>query len=389
MASAKPENDPPRPAAGQAMSTAARAHLECVAGPEKGQTLRVAPNTTVLGRDATCDIILAETAISRQHARIERRGDQWVLVNLSTNGTLLNKKPVDEAPLSDRDEIRLGASTRLKFVIETVSLSTTGRPQFRRRVSAQQEEEAKTEETAPAAEETKPSLFARRKKLFIGLAIYIGVLLIALIWGLFFRGGTMPQNGEIPVLGRDQMVIPAPGARPLRIIDETPEGMMCESPIGDPVLVPLADFQTHKARVVPGIAKALDVKFTFEINAAQAEQCRKEAIQLYQIRYLPGKEGALFNAVRRFQQSLAYSGGRGYFEDQSTNKMYQEALKELINIVDQRYSKAVIKDKAGEAKEARAMYDGILRIVPERENVIYRNVAQRIDDLKRRHPEVK
>ena len=126
---------PPRPV-NPVVSTLARARLECIAGPQKGQTLRVAPSVTIIGRDPSCDIVLSETAISRQHCRIDRRADQWVLKNLSANGTLLNKKPVDEAALSDGDEIRLGAKTRLLFVVESVPLSSTGRPQFRRRTGA-------------------------------------------------------------------------------------------------------------------------------------------------------------------------------------------------------------------------------------------------------------
>ncbi|MCX5673458.1 MAG: FHA domain-containing protein, partial [Planctomycetota bacterium] len=166
----------PRPV-NPVVSTLARARLECIAGPEKGQTLRVAPNVTMMGRDPSCDVILSETAISRQHCRIDRRADQWVLKNLSANGTLLNKKPVDEAALPDGSEIRLGAKTRLRFVIESVPLSSTGRPQFRRRTGAP--EEAAAEEGQPEeVPEGKPSLFKRRKSLFIGLGIYLGVMLI-------------------------------------------------------------------------------------------------------------------------------------------------------------------------------------------------------------------
>lgn len=40
-----------------------------------------------LGRDPACDVRLAEPRASRLHARIERRGDKYVLVDLSSNGT--------------------------------------------------------------------------------------------------------------------------------------------------------------------------------------------------------------------------------------------------------------------------------------------------------------
>ena len=159
----------PRPRSG---SAAARAHLESIAGPEKGQTFRVAPGTTLIGRDPSCDVALSESAVSRQHARIEHRGDQWTLRNLSPNGTRLNKKPIDEAVLSDGDVIRVGAKTRLRFLVETVAVSPTGRPQFRPRTM-----EAQGEETGGEPEgkgEAKPPLFQRHKGLCSHSAVAAG-----------------------------------------------------------------------------------------------------------------------------------------------------------------------------------------------------------------------
>src|SRR5207247_5000903 len=40
-----------------------------------------------LGRDSTCDIVVSEKTASRLHARIERRGVQYILIDESTNGT--------------------------------------------------------------------------------------------------------------------------------------------------------------------------------------------------------------------------------------------------------------------------------------------------------------
>ena len=131
-------------------TTGARAHLECAAGPEKGQAFRVAPSVTVIGRDPSCDVVLSETAISRQHCRIERTGENWVLRNLSSNGTRIKRKTIDEYVLSDGDEIRIGADTRLEFVVEQVGRTQTGRPQFRPRTAEGESEPS--EEQAQEAE---------------------------------------------------------------------------------------------------------------------------------------------------------------------------------------------------------------------------------------------
>jgi class 3 adenylate cyclase len=42
-----------------------------------------------LGRDATCDIVLDDRKASRQHAKIERRRDKFVLADHSSNGTFV------------------------------------------------------------------------------------------------------------------------------------------------------------------------------------------------------------------------------------------------------------------------------------------------------------
>lgn len=43
----------------------------------------------VMGRDAACEITIRDRRASRQHARIERRGECFVLSDLSTNGTFV------------------------------------------------------------------------------------------------------------------------------------------------------------------------------------------------------------------------------------------------------------------------------------------------------------
>jgi len=390
----------PRPV-NPVVSTLARARLECIAGPEKGQTLRVAPNVTMIGRDPSCDIVLSETAISRQHCRIDRRADHWVLANLSANGTLLNKKPVDEAALPDGSEIRLGAKTRLRFVVESVPLSSTGRPQFRRRTGAP--EEAAAEEGQPEeVPEGKPSLFKRRKSLFIGLGIYLGVMLIVFGY-LAIIGIVKPpvRTDEVPTIGLDDTVRPAPGAAPLRIDHEDERGIWAVDARGQTVLVPAADLESGKARRITGIRKSVEVKFLESKNAPRGypytieeanplvgKECEKQALELYRVRNLPGKQTALYGAVRLFQKALAYHGGRGYFDDTHVNKIYRDALQEFVETVNRHYGNAVILEEADKYKQAYATYRHILDILPERENPVYTNAARRADVLRRRHPDL-
>jgi len=46
--------------------------------------------TLTLGRDPRCKLVVAERKASRQHARIERRGQDYYLVDTSTNGSFVS-----------------------------------------------------------------------------------------------------------------------------------------------------------------------------------------------------------------------------------------------------------------------------------------------------------
>lgn len=68
-----------------------------------------------LGRSPLCQIVVQRSTVSRLHAKIERDGPRYLLVDAgSANGTFVNGQRL-HAPhlLSDRDLIGLGAATAL------------------------------------------------------------------------------------------------------------------------------------------------------------------------------------------------------------------------------------------------------------------------------------
>lgn len=68
-----------------------------------------------IGRLPDCEILLTDSNVSRHHAEIRPRGDDFVLVDLgSTNGTKVNGIRVAERVLRDGDELTFGG-TRLRF----------------------------------------------------------------------------------------------------------------------------------------------------------------------------------------------------------------------------------------------------------------------------------
>jgi pSer/pThr/pTyr-binding forkhead associated (FHA) protein len=86
----------------------ARPDGEEVAFPLGGAILHV-------GRDETSDIRVDEPLVSRNHARLERRGTAWVLLDLgSTNLTRVNGDPIRERELRHGDVVQF-ARARCRF----------------------------------------------------------------------------------------------------------------------------------------------------------------------------------------------------------------------------------------------------------------------------------
>jgi len=79
-----------------------------------------------VGRDEASDIRVDEPLVSRAHARIERQGDGFRVVDLgSTNLTRVNGEVVKEQDLRDGDELRF-ARARCRFVCETAETVASG-----------------------------------------------------------------------------------------------------------------------------------------------------------------------------------------------------------------------------------------------------------------------
>lgn len=79
------------------------------------------PNTIVLGRHSACEITVNDPAASRQHATIEVRGDKFVLVDHSANGTYVTWDGAtetclrrEEMILPVRGRLALGSSTSVE-----------------------------------------------------------------------------------------------------------------------------------------------------------------------------------------------------------------------------------------------------------------------------------
>jgi pSer/pThr/pTyr-binding forkhead associated (FHA) protein len=80
------------------------------------RTIELDETTSVLtvGRDHQCDVVIADRKASRLHARIERRRDKFVLVDLSSNGTYCMVEG-EAGILLRHEELILRGSGRVSF----------------------------------------------------------------------------------------------------------------------------------------------------------------------------------------------------------------------------------------------------------------------------------
>jgi class 3 adenylate cyclase len=107
------EGDDLTMAAGASAAAEIRFELELRHGAKEivlGNELK----TALMGRDAACDLVIADPKASRQHARIERRRDKFFLTDQSTNGTYVTFAGEPEIVLR-REEVMLRRSGRITF----------------------------------------------------------------------------------------------------------------------------------------------------------------------------------------------------------------------------------------------------------------------------------
>ncbi|MCA9197137.1 MAG: diguanylate cyclase [Planctomycetales bacterium] len=71
--------------------------------------IRLRDDAFTIGRDAACDLTLSDTAVSRRHAVIERKGQRYLISDRqSTNGTIVNDCRIECHELQAGDRIRIG-----------------------------------------------------------------------------------------------------------------------------------------------------------------------------------------------------------------------------------------------------------------------------------------
>ena len=118
--------------------------LVVVDGPDAGRSFRFddeAPPRILIGQSASCEIRLADPAVSRRHAAIELDGDRLRVFDLgSTNGTFVDRVGIVEAHLDDGFVLRVGGtSIRISRDAHTPVVELPAATAFGRMIGASRE----------------------------------------------------------------------------------------------------------------------------------------------------------------------------------------------------------------------------------------------------------
>jgi hypothetical protein len=316
----------------------------------------------MLGRGGDVDVLFSEEFISRNQARYELVQAGPTLENLSSRGTWINGKRYKTGKrvlLETGDLIGVGQETQVLFVSagddpDTAlamyrELAATGKDAFGRKakppkqppplpdlieseIATEQDEqpdEAESSQKRPSeisvAERLENEQKARRKKIIIGLGIYL-VAIIAIAIALKARSDRKEPPWLIPP-------------------------KLTNNEIADFIRAPIDDITPIQLR---------------------EEEELKEAEGLYQ-QYGLSDTYHLYDCLVAFKKALAYSGKR-YFDKPEHGRMYQAVLDKLTETIQKRYDNAYFQEKAEEWDQAEKEFDDILRIYRNRSDGFFKNI---------------
>jgi hypothetical protein len=254
----------------------------------RGRDLPLLKQEIVIGRSASCDLVLDSQLVSRRHAAIRLDEEQPVVRDLgSRNGVLVNGKSIDAAsPLALGDRVSIGEET-LEVVEQPI-------PPERERVTAQnlRARETVSFEAVRDTEEEVQSERTRRADAFALLGSVVDKAL-ALRRGEEAErllGGHLARVLDESCAGRfDRSVAPVAASYAIKLAAATGKPAWVDyavrlyRAIGDPLPLPVVDEMYGLLRRVRGVDRALLREYLAVLRGRAASMSAADRFSLQRI----------------------------------------------------------------------------------------------------------
>jgi len=85
-----------------------RSYLEVIGSDKKNRVIELGETEILIGRNPECRLQLLRNTVSRKHARVFFRNEEYHIEDLgSTNGTLVNGVRIERSVLRNKDQIHI------------------------------------------------------------------------------------------------------------------------------------------------------------------------------------------------------------------------------------------------------------------------------------------
>ncbi len=300
--------------------------IQLFVGSAAGRRARFDRSPITFGRDPSNMLVVEDATISRRHGEIRFEAGHWLMVNHSENGTRLNRREITDKPLPIKsgDEVFVGGKLLFNITVEPTETTPLGEQSI---VSA-----AVAPEAQPASK--------KKSRLWMGIGIYMGVLLLLVIFfsTLGGGGGNNATETRVPELTAEQ--------------------------IASHIRRPLAKESSSELRY---------------------RQSVSEARRLFARR--DSSIGGRYEAYRMYQTALTYTGrDDGMFPDEDTDAQfeYRQVQQELIERVTAAYADATNRLNRGDNDGAFRGYQTVMNLYRDGNNPFYTNAQDRQNIASRR-----
>lgn len=327
------------------------AELIFVEGPQEGQSVMLTASTMVAGRSPQADLTLDEQYVSRRQLQFTNTTEGWVVENVSDNAIRINGKKYKRGKkiiLDTGDVIGVGIATEILFVSGDDQAhqaldayrqaNPEGDPEPAEKSAAKKLKPKRTEKSGKSEpSDPKTDRSHKLQKYAVMFIIYLAVI----VAGAVFLG--------MHLTSRSKTSTDAPARLSFSQIER-----ILKAPVDTKIMVK-------------------------DILAAQ--RALERARQTYHDAAV--KDGNLYKSVKYFKLHLAYK--RGTFEQRRDEQMFHLATSELVDKVQHKYRNAVIHEKDKNWRQARILFEELLRLVPvkdkphpEPDNAVFDNIVKHL-----------